>query len=355
MEIDGIKKGIKIVLTFLAVWLGVRYLFGIALPFLLGALVAALAEPGVRFLQQRFRFRRGPASAVAVTLTFVMLVTILWLLMALGYRELANLAVLLPEAARTVTEGAQRLQLWVLGLVRRAPDGLAYALEQMVTGLFTGGGTLLADLFSGLLGGAGKLVSGLSGGLLTLGIGVLSAYMISGQLPGLRNRVEGWAWRKRLEPVGRRLKAALGGWLKAQLKLMAVTFCIVTGGFLLLRVEGAVLWAALTAVVDAVPLLGTGTVLIPWTLVCLLQGDLVRAVGLVGIYLAAMLTRSALEPRLVGRQLGMNPLVTLAALYAGFRIWGVWGMFLAPILTITVIQIASAGGEDLPNGGDVVE
>lgn len=342
----------KLVLLLLAVWLAVRYLFAIALPFLLGWMVAALAEPGVEFLQRRFRFRRGAASAVAVTLALVMLVTVLWLVLALGYRELANLAVRLPEAARAVTEGAEQIKGLVLRWVAKAPDGLAPALEQAVTGLFAGGSTLISELVSGLLGVAGKLVSGLSGGLLTLGIGVLSAYMISAQLPALKKRVANFSWRKKLEPIKKKLKEVLGGWLKAQLKLMAVTFGIVTAGFLLLRVEGAVLWAALTAVVDAIPVLGTGTVLIPWAVVYLFQGQTVRAIGMAGIYLTAMLTRSALEPRLVGRQLGINPLVTLVALYAGARLWGVGGMIISPLLAVLVTQLMNPG--DLRTGGDVV-
>ena len=138
-----------------------------------------------------------------------------------------------------------------------------------------------------------------------------------------------------------RLRRTVGLWLTAQVKLTGVTFAIVTAGFLLLRMEHWLLWAAVTAVVDAIPLLGTGTVLVPMVLFCLLKGERVRALGLLGLYVTAMLTRSALEPKLVGRQLGLNPLVTLMALYAGFRIWGVPGMILSPILAVTAVQLTA--------------
>lgn len=346
MENKEIRRAVVFALSFWGVWLIFRHLFGIFLPFLLGWLVAYLAEPGVQFFQNRFRFPRRAASAVAVTLGLGMLVTVLWLLIALGYRELSDLAGALPALAQTLTERTTMLRELVLGWVRRAPDSLVPALERVVSGLFSGGSTLLTNFVSGLLGAAGKLVGSLSGGLLTIGIGVLSGYMISGQFPALKKRWEALPLRSKLAPVAKRMKLAVGGWLKAQLKLMAVTFAIVTGGFLLLRVEGALLWGALTALVDAVPILGTGTVLIPWAVVSLLQGEVVRAIGMVGVYLTAMLTRSALEPRLVGRQLGLNPLVTLVALYAGLQLWGVPGMILSPILAVTASQIAAAG-EDL--------
>lgn len=111
------------------------------------------------------------------------------------------------------------------------------------------------------------------------------------------------------------------------------------GGLILLRVPYSALWSLVIALVDAIPMLGTGTILVPWAGFCLLEHHTARALGLLGLYLAATLTRSTLEPRLVGRQLGLDPLLTLAALYAGFRLWGVGGMLLAPILTVTAVQL----------------
>jgi len=147
---------------------------------------------------------------------------------------------------------------------------------------------------------------------------------------------------RKVLPVLKRIKTAIGGWLKAQLMLAGLCFVIVCGGFLLLRIPYAPIWAVLTALVDAIPILGTGTVLLPWALVCLLQGQTVRAIGLLGTYVAAMLSRSALEPRLVGRQLGLDPLVTLAALYAGFRLWGIGGMLLSPVICVAVLEAGRA-------------
>ena len=102
----------------------------------------------------------------------------------------------------------------------------------------------------------------------------------------------------------------------------------------------APLWGFLIALVDAVPLLGTGIIMLPWAAVCFLQQAPVRGIGLVAIYAAAVTTRSILEPRLIGRQMGLDPLVTLLALYLGFRLWGVMGMLLAPMAAATAIRLA---------------
>ena len=86
--------------------------------------------------------------------------------------------------------------------------------------------------------------------------------------------------------------------------------------------------------------------LLPWSLLCLLQQDTPRAIGLASTYLVVTLTRSMLEPKFLGRHLGLDPLVTLMALYIGFRLWGIGGMILAPILTVITLQIAHPQAAD---------
>ena len=135
------------------------------------------------------------------------------------------------------------------------------------------------------------------------------------------------------------MRRVLGKWFLAQCKLMSVTFGIVAAGLTLLRIPSSLLWAVLIALVDALPVLGTGTVLVPWSVVCFLQGDTPRALGILGIYVAAAMTRSMLEPKLLGKHLGLDPLVTLLALYIGYRLWGVGGMILAPLLTVAALQL----------------
>ena len=187
---------------------------------------------------------------------------------------------------------------------------------------------------------AGHAAQHIPGSLVTLGTAVLASYLICERLPALRQRLAASsAWQGSWRPALVRLLRNSKAWLKAQLKLSSVTFAIVLGGFFLLGVRQKFLMALLTALVDAVPLLGTGTVLLPWALVQLLSGEPVRAVGLLGVYVTALLTRSALEPRLLGRQLGLDPLTALIALYAGYRLWGFGGMIIAPILTVTAREL----------------
>lgn len=343
MEGKRIKHWLRLIAVFTGLWLTVRYLLPIALPFILGSLVALGAEPGVKFLQNHCRLRRGWASFLGITLVFVMLFAMLWVLGATLYRELSLMASQLPGFFRGIGHSTEKIRQWAMGLAARAPDGLSGALKQWVTNLFTGGTVLLERAASGVLAMAGNVMGELPGGAMLIGTAVISSFMISGQLPTLRSRIGGILGRQQLQKwqqALQKMKEAVGGWIKAQLKLSGVSFCIVGLGFLLLRISNPLFWAVIVALVDAVPLLGTGTILVPWALLALFRGDSIRALGLAGLYVTAMLVRSALEPKLVGRQLGINPLITLVALYAGYCLWGVGGMILAPILTVTAKQLA---------------
>lgn len=326
------------------VWLGVKFLLPIALPFALGLMFALLAEPGVKFLCNRLRFPRAAASALTVSTGFIMIFALVWLLGAVAYRELTVLASGLPSFFEQVSGTVSNVRDWALNMVSRAPDGISQGMMRIVTDFFANGDMLLEKAASGALGMAGNIMGGIPGGALLIATAIISSFMISAQLPSLKERLRGRLSRQRLQKwvhALHRVKGAAGGWLKAQVKLSGVTLLIVGAGFLLLRVGNPLFWAIITAVVDAVPMLGTGTILIPWCLWCFVQGDSVRALGLLGLYVTAMMTRSVLEPKLVGRQLGLNPLLTLLTLYAGYQLWGIPGMIFAPILTVTVRQLTT--------------
>lgn len=323
----------------LLIWLFIRYLLPVALPFLLGAGLALAAEPLTRLLCGRVRLPRSAAAGISVTAVFLGLTLVLLLPAALLVREAGILAGIIPDLGQTARAGLDLLSQWLLGLIRRMPEGIRPVLERNVTGMLSSGSALLDKAVRYVLGLAGALLTRMSDSALTFGTGMIASFMISAKLPQLRSRIQGLISRSRLDSlfsVLRNLRRAIGSWLFAQLKLSAVTWGLLTLGFWLLRVAHAPLWAFVVSLVDALPVLGTAVVLIPWSLVCFIQGQTVRGIGMLGLYAAVALIRSILEPRLVGKQLGLDPLLTLFALYTGYRLWGLGGMILAPLLAVTV-------------------
>lgn len=331
---------ISLILAFL--WLALRFLLPIALPFLLAALLALAAEPLVTGLNRHLRLPRGAAAAVGVTVVLVLTVLVLLALCAFLVKELGTLAGILPDLESATMSGLDSLELWLLELAEKAPDKISPILTHGVEGVFSNGSALLDGVTGRLLSLATSLLKALPDSALGLGTWVLASYMISARLPKIRVWIREHlpkAWHEKYAPWLQTLKKTVWGWLVAQSKLVGITFCILTAGFFLLRIEHPILWAAATCLVDILPILGTGTVLIPWSVVCLLQDDGLRAVGLLAIYAVISLLRSILEPRFVGKQLGLDPLITLLSIYAGYRLWGLPGMLLAPILAVTASQI----------------
>lgn len=342
----SVRKFLILFSAFLGIWLALRYLLPVCLPFLLGGGLAVAAEPLVHFLCQKLRLKRGIAAGIGISIGFSMLVLVLMILGALAVKELASLSSVLPQAQQMVQNGLTDAQDFLLSLSGRMPESIGSMMTRTVTDLFSGGTALLSRISNKLLSLATGLLGRLPNGALGFGTALISSYMISAKLPRLRENLRKRippAWKERYLPALQTVKASVGAYLLAQFKLAAITFAIVTGGLLILGTRLAPLWALIIAAVDAVPLLGTGTVMLPWALVCFLQADHVRGIGILAIYAAAVTTRSILEPRLIGKQMGIDPLVTLFSLYLGFRLWGVMGMVLAPLTAATAIRLAGLG------------
>lgn len=344
MDRDFAKKLIRVAAAAVAGYFGVRYLLPIALPFGIGTLLALGAEPGVRLGMNRLQLKRGLASMLSVTLTLLLTAGLMTLLGAFLVRELGKLAQSIPN----VQSGTQQLEDQLLSLADRSPESLRPMAQRTVITLFADGDAVMDRISEKLPGFLTALVSGLGSSLVGIGTAILSAFLISMRLPQLTAYTKAKSEQTGLSrylPVLQKFRHSFWGWLKAQGKLSAVTWGILTLGFWLLKVTHAPAWAALVALIDAIPILGTGAVLLPWSLLCFFQGNTGRGAGLLVLYALAATTRTVLEPKLVGKHLDLDPLVTLGALYAGFRLWGIPGLLLTPILTSAVKSVLTADGE----------
>ncbi len=335
-----LQKYLPAGILLLVLWLGTRYLLPLARPFLLAAVLALCAEPLVRLLEKRLP--RGAAAGIGISIALLLTALLVVMLCAVLLREIKKLAAIMPGLEDTAVSGIASLESFFLSLADSAPDSVRPLLSKGVENLFSSSSQVLDQVNSRLLTLASGVLKGLPDSALSLGTWVLASYMISVRLPRIREffqKQPAGIWQQRLLPGLKQLRRSLAGWLSAQIKLVAITFCVLTLGFLLLQIPYAPLWAGLISLADALPVLGTGTVLVPWSFIRLLQGDTLQAVGLMGIYAVAALLRSVLEPRFIGRQLGLDPLITLMALYAGYHIWGILGMLTAPLLAMALTQL----------------
>jgi len=332
------RRTVRLLLVLAALWFTARYLVPLLMPFLLGALLAVAAEPVVSFAGRRLHLSRGLASGLGVTVSMALLAGLLTIAGAAAVRQLARLQLRLPD----LTAQAQNLKDWLIGVADNAPEGIRSLAQRTVLEVFDDGTVLMEQVTNKIPGVLTRLFSGVGSSVLGLGTGILAAFLISARLPKLRQGIQKrlpQSWNETYLPAIKRVRRSLGKWFKAQGLLAAVTWLIVSVGLLILGIPRAVLLGGLIALVDAVPILGTGTVMIPWAVIAFLQGNSLHGIGLLAVYAVACITRTILEPRLIGRQLGLDPLLTLLAMYLGYRFWGIPGLLLTPILASAAVSI----------------
>lgn len=323
-------------------WLFARFFLPILMPFLWASVLALCAEPLVSTFQKRLHLPRPVSSGLGIIIA--LMVTALFILTLLGLllRQLGQLGHILPDLEEAAVKGMESLEGYLVSLTRKAPGSTGQMLTGSVENFFSDGTALVNQVTSRLLSAATGVVTQIPDSALGFATWLLASFMISAKLPAIRQWLKQQLSGQRQQQLFggfQQFKKNILGWFSAQLKLMSITFLILMVGFVLLQIRYAPLWAAIVSLVDALPVLGTGTVLIPWSAVCFLQGETLRGVGLLGVYIAAWLTRSVLEPKLIGKQLGLDPLVTLVAMYAGYQLWGLLGMILSPLLAVTAIQV----------------
>jgi predicted PurR-regulated permease PerM len=206
-----------------SLWLGIKYLLPVALPFLLGGALALAAEPLVGRLSRRLP--RGVSAGVGVTATLVGVGVIAALIGAVAVKELAKLSRALPDMETTARQGMTLVQDWMVNLADWAPEGVRPVLQRSALNLFQQQ-PLMEQISAKIPGMVGTTLSWVGSSALELGTGLLAAFLISARLPrlkvGLQERLP-QSWHETYAPALRKVVSSIGGWLKAQLKLSAVT------------------------------------------------------------------------------------------------------------------------------------
>lgn len=217
----------------LGAWAFGALLLPVLLPFFIGLAVSLLAEKPVRLLQTRAHVPRSLASGLCVLLLFGLLFGGLFFLCRLLCAEAADLARQLPQLAENLAPLFEKLKSRLLALAERLPDGLGTGLRAGVEEFFKTGAGFGTKLYETLFSWASGIIGRLPDAVLFAVTAILSSFMLSGELPAIR----GWlrrtvrpAWLEKLQTLGGHVRTTLGGWLRAQLKLMGITFLILNAG-----------------------------------------------------------------------------------------------------------------------------
>ena len=342
---EDLGRGLLAAAIAAALWIGARFLLPLLAPFLAAFALAAAMEGAVGLLIRRGLPRRA-ASALMTLLSLGLLGALLWLLAG----RLADLLVSARQAApQLVSALGRQMAAWEAYAARFAadvPEDLSAPLRAALRSAESALGELPARLSSRLFSLAAAAAQDMPGILLFLVSLFLGAYLISASYPAVtafvRSRLPE-TMRRRAAELAEDLRGSLGGWLRAQLILAGMTFVELLGLFLLLKVRAAAELAAVTAIIDALPVFGTGIVLVPWAIGELLLDETGRALALLLGWALGALGRNLLQARLLGDQIGIHPLLSLVSIYVGWRVWGVWGMLVFPLLFAMLRRLAERG------------
>ena len=336
------------------IFLFFRYLLGAVLPFLIAYLIAFCLQPLCRAMEKRAGISRKVTVLFAVCAIVALLLVLCVLLFRRLFGELSTLAGALGDFMTRLREdegfridmaehlgkflpfpGAQeKLTVFLSDLEGRLMDLLGHAAEQL-------SGSVLPFLTS--------LAAFLPGFLLSVLVVLIASYYFAIDFKKINAGVMETlppAWQEALRKGKKLLTETCGNFLRAYGFLLVVTFFELFAAFLILGYRYAFLLALVTALVDILPVLGTGTVLLPWAAFCLLTGDLYHGIGLLIVYAVITVVRQVMEPKVVGKYMGLPPLASLASMYIGLKLFGFLGLFLVPLGAILVFRLGRRKGTE---------
>ena len=353
---EGVKKYLRIILNIIipltglylvCVW-GPRVL-GFFIPFVIGWMIALIANPLVRFLEKRLKIVRKHGSMLIIAGVLALIISLLYFVLGKAYVEIrefiGDLPALYDSAAAEIRGAVQNGNR----MFEFLPDEFRTAVMQFTENIGTYVGDLVSKAAAPTVEIAGNVAKGIPNVLVNTVITILSSYLFIAEQDKIL------AWMRRYAPkfvlryaeyLKKDARGVIGGYFLAQFRIMFVVAGILAVGFLFLKVKYGLLLAVLISLLDFLPVFGTGTALFPWAAVKLFTGEYTYAAGLLILYVVTQVSRQLIQPKIVGDSMGLPPLLTLFLLYLGFKVKGIAGMILAVPIGLIFINFYKYGAFD---------
>ena len=344
-----LRLGIRLGLAALAAWLAVRFgrpLLSLFAPFLFALAAAALLNPLVKKLQRALGWNRQVLSALLLILVFGLIGGGAALLVYAAAGQLVSLVQNWSGLLDSLQAVMDRLEALFAHLLTLAPPQITQIAEGAGDRLFQ----WLSDAAPAVLADwgleAGERAMALPSFLVALIIFIMASFLLTADYPYLRSRAVQYLDEGLLRFLSQLRSTALGafgGYLKAEFLLSVGVFFILLAGFLLMGQPYGLLLALGLAVMDFIPIIGAGTVMVPWAFIDLFTGSLPSAAALMAVWGVIALFRRVMEPKFVGDQTGLSPLLSLVSIYVGMKLAGVAGMIFGPVALLVLLNLAGMG------------
>lgn len=375
-DVEKRRKAIINVLYFAMITalglLALRLSFGVCLPFAIAFIVAAFLQKPKNFILNKTPLKKGTASFICVMgaiIIFILLAVLIGVRVVQELKDFVNYIILQFQDLGSVIDN---VEAWLLNIVASLPEFLRKTFSEGITSItkqlrlaLEGEEISFPSSISETLGSSFSfswITTPISGVISTAKqipsfivatvICIIACCFSTSEFPEIMNFIKNQFPKERQKDLIRAknlLTTSLTKMCKAYLLIVLITFTELSLGFSVLRLIGVfdsnyiVIIAAITAIVDILPILGTGTILIPWALYSFITSNFALGIGLLIIYAVIFVIRQIIEPKLVAGQLGLSPIVTIAALYFGLKLFGVLGMFITPICIIMLKLLNDEG------------
>lgn len=343
------RLGIRLTLAALLI-LFFRYLIPpllrLFMPFVLALVVAWLLNPLIKGLQKRLGLSRGVISLLLILLGFAAVGGVLF---GLGYSLFSEVSSLLDNWQgiwQSLQDGITAVGDALEKLLAYLPSEMEHFVNENMDRLTTALNNWVSAVMPAIGARAGNFAMSIPAFVVALIVFIMGAYFITADYPHYRflvtDRMPSGV-RDFFSHVKHTALGAFAGYVRAEVIISIGVFAILLVGFLLIRQPYAVLLALLLAVLDFIPIIGSGTVMVPWAILDLMTGNWFHAVGLMVVWGIICVFRRVAEPKAVGSQTGLSPILSLVSMYVGMQLAGVLGMILGPVLFLVVLNVCRTG------------
>ena len=319
------------------------------MPFILGWLIALIASPVVHFFEEKLKVKRKAMTAVVIVAVLAVVVLLVYLLGAKLIKEGVNFVNELPNIWNSILAELNKVGANLQGVYNRMPADTQATIDDILVELGNYADGVMSRIELPSFEAVGNVAKQIPDIFLGVVMCLLSAYFFvadKGYMSAVAEKYLPASVRYHFNLIRRSFRNAVGGYFRAQFKIECWVYILLVIGLMILGVDYAFLVAFGIAILDFLPVFGTGTVMIPWALIELLSNNYRMMFGLLAIWLIAQLVRQVIQPKIVGDSIGMDAIPTLFLLYIGYRVAGVLGMILAVPIGIIVVNLYEEGAFD---------
>ena len=309
-------------------------------PFIIALAISSFIEPPIRFLMKKTKLSRKVAALISLLTVAIVFGSLIVLLISRIYREAESLYQILPGYIPEIYHNISSLINKASDIYFGLPKEVTISIDNMVSNITDSVPKVLKSLMSGILNTAVSIPQAIIFVIVTM----LSTFFLSSDRDSIYNYIKSnfpEALINKIISIKNDMFMALFGYIRAQLILMSITFIELSIGFWIIGVRHFILLASIIAVIDALPILGTGGVLIPWAIYEFITTDFTTGIKLIILYGIVLVVRQLIEPKVLGQQIGLHPLITLMSMYLGLRIFSYPGLIIGPVTVLLLKNIIS--------------